>query len=97
MVDNNISKTVRIPSDLVDFINQQEGTDFTKRLVTVLMFAKDGDALHRITIDSYNDAVERQKKLLVRLTDLEATLTVLDQLTVLIKDLVKELQRSDEI
>lgn len=88
----NISKTVRLPSDLVDFVEDQEGSDFTKKLISVLRFAKDGDELHRITIDSFRDAVDKQKGLLLKLADLESTVIVLDQLTELVKDLVVELQ-----
>ena len=89
---DNISKTVRFPADLYEFIDRQEGNDFTKKLIKVLRFAQEGDELHRITLDSFKDAVAKQKSLLLRLSDLESTVIVLDQLTLLVKDLVKELQ-----
>lgn len=63
MSDHLISKTVRLPVYLVEFIEAQEGSTFTEKLQGVLNDARCGDSDYQIKLTHYKRQVERFERL----------------------------------
>lgn len=62
-----IQKSVRLPEELFDYVEQQDGRDFSKRLVNLLMDIKDGDAQRKEYLDSYDRAIKSRREELQKL------------------------------
>ncbi len=61
-----VSKSVRLPSDLVAFIEQSEGKDFSKKLIGILEDYISGDDSRQSDIKEYNRLVEMRSAELQR-------------------------------
>ena len=57
-----ISKTVRMPADIVAFVEAQEGPDFSKKLLGVLEDYRFGDDNRRRKIADYEKLLENQRR-----------------------------------
>lgn len=57
-----ISKTVRMPSDVVAYIEAQSGDTFSQKLLGVLEEFRFGDENRRKRIANYEEMLERQQK-----------------------------------
>jgi len=66
---DNISKTVRLPADLVNYIDQQEGSNFSQKLVGILVDYQKGDKIRKDTLAYYNRAVSERRQSLKDVTD----------------------------
>lgn len=64
-----VSRTVRFPEDIIAYIDAQEGTNFSKKLVGILYEYKDGDALRAERMARYDRYIGEQRELLQGLTD----------------------------
>lgn len=62
-----ISKSIRLPTDLVEFIEAQEGSNFSEKLVSILLEYRDGDADRQRVLESYRQGISRYKELFNRL------------------------------
>lgn len=59
-----VQKSIRLPSYLVDFINEQPGSDFSKKLVVLLTEYKNGDLERKLMLQRYDEQIaERRKRL----------------------------------
>ena len=59
-----ISKSLRLPSDVVDYVEQQPGDTFTSKLVTLLREVRDGDQQRAESLAWYESTLkERYQKL----------------------------------
>ncbi len=59
-----ISKSLRLPSDVVDYVEQQPGDNFTSKLVTLLREVRDGDQQRAENLAWYESTLkERYQKL----------------------------------
>lgn len=59
-----ISKSLRLPSDVVDYVEQQPGDTFTSKLVTLLREVRDGDQQRAENLAWYESILkERYQKL----------------------------------
>ncbi len=59
-----IQKSVRIPSDLVEFVDSQSGADFSKKLIGILTEYKNGDLERKLMLQRYEEQIaERRKRL----------------------------------
>lgn len=59
-----ISKSLRLPSDVVDYVEQQPGDTFTFKLVTLLREVRDGDQQRAENLAWYESTLkERYQKL----------------------------------
>lgn len=59
-----ISKSLRLPSDVVDYVEQQPGDTFTSKLVTLLREVRDGDQQRAENLAWYESTLkERYQKL----------------------------------
>ena len=59
-----ISKSLRLPSDVVDYVEQQPGDTFTSKLVTLLREVRDGDQERAENLAWYESTLkERYQKL----------------------------------
>lgn len=58
-----VTKSMRLPSDIVDYVEQQPGDTFTSKLVTLLREVKDGDQQRAENLAWYESTIEvnRQK------------------------------------
>lgn len=58
-MDNNlIQKSVRLSSDLVAWVDEQEGRDFSKKLVGILVEYRSGEAERLQTIELQKASIE---------------------------------------
>lgn len=64
-----VSKSVRIPVELVDYIELQEGYTFSDKLITLLDDVKNGDAKRRKMISEYDKQIDLRKQKLKELSD----------------------------
>lgn len=63
-MSETLQKTVRLPAELVDYVESQEGRDFSKKLVTLLNDIREGDDNRCRVIAHYNKVVaERSQQL----------------------------------
>ncbi len=59
-----IQKSVRIPSDLVEFVDSQPGADFSKKLIGILTEYKNGELERKLMLQRYDEQIaERSKRL----------------------------------
>lgn len=61
-MDNMVQKSIRLPSYLVDFINEQPGIDFSKKLVGLLTEYKNGDLERRAMLQRYDEQIEERRR-----------------------------------
>ena len=63
-MEKMIHKSVRLPADLVEYINSQPGSDFTNKLVHLLTDCKNGDLERKLMLQRYDEQIsERRKRL----------------------------------
>ncbi len=71
-----LQKTVRLPSDIVEYIEQQEGKDFSKKLVNLLDDVKNGDARRQEMLSDYEKRISEYR---TRLDELLSSIYTLKQ------------------
>lgn len=49
-----VKKSIRLPTDLVEYVNAQPGRDFSKKLVTLLTELREGDATRQDMLQQYD-------------------------------------------
>ncbi|MBR6643069.1 MAG: hypothetical protein IKL28_05350 [Lachnospiraceae bacterium] len=64
-----IQKSVRLPADLVDYIETQEGYTFSEKLVGVLEEYRSGDQRRRQVLERYNRDVQSRERRLAELLE----------------------------
>lgn len=64
-----VPKSVRLPRELVDFVETQPGKDFSKKLVGVLVEYKEGDEYRRKMIQRYDEQIAERRARLESLMD----------------------------
>lgn len=62
-----VSRTVRFPEDIIAYIDAQEGTNFSKKLISLIHEHKDGDAERAGRMAQYDRYIAGQQE---RLQDL---------------------------
>lgn len=67
MKSDNIQKSVRMPPELVEYIEKQRGPDFSKKLVGLLMDIRKGDHERQKMLDDYDKLLADKRD---RLSDL---------------------------
>lgn len=60
----NIQKSFRLPADLVEYIEQQEGRNFSDKLISLLDECRIGEEKRQKSIERYEQYVEECRKLL---------------------------------
>lgn len=58
-----ILKSVRLPDHLVEFIESQEGDNFSQKLTSILLEYRDGDDERQRMLESYRRDITRYKDL----------------------------------
>ena len=64
-----ISKSIRLPSDVVDYVEQQPGDTFTSKLVTLLREVRDGDQQRAENLAWYESTLKEKWQKLEELND----------------------------
>lgn len=64
-----VTKSMRLPSDIVEYIEQQEGDTFTSKLVTLLREVRDGDQERAENLAWYESTLKERYKKLEELDD----------------------------
>lgn len=64
-----VQKSVRLPQELVDFVQSQSGNDFSKKLVKILKDYKDGYTLRIAQVQRYDELIDNRQKQLQELTE----------------------------
>ena len=58
-----ISKTIRIPSDLLEFIETQPGDTFSAKLIGLVNEFRQGDDIRKAKLEAYHHTFERYDRL----------------------------------
>jgi hypothetical protein len=66
---DNVSKTVRLPPELVSYVDSQEGNNFSSKLISVLEEYKSGEQIRSSSISYYDRAISERRKKLNEVTD----------------------------
>lgn len=56
-MDKLIQKSVRLPEDLVEYVNAQKGRDFSKKLINLLTDIREGDAERQRQLQYYDKQI----------------------------------------
>lgn len=64
-----VSKTVRLPLELVEFVNAQEGKDFTSKLIKLLLRYEELDEDYKKTLVKYDELINHKREHLNELND----------------------------
>lgn len=67
MSNSTISKSIRLPDYLVEFIEAQEGDNFSEKLLGILYDYRCGDTDRQMMLQSYRRDIARYKDLYSRL------------------------------
>lgn len=57
-----VKKSIRLPSDLVEYVDAQQGRDFSKKLVTLLMELREGDTKRQDMLQQYDQQFNDYRK-----------------------------------
>ena len=81
-MSETLQKTVRLPSELVDYVESQEGRDFSKKLVALIVDVREGDARRKKHLEFYDKLIQERKDKLRELTDnLNQCILILNKLS----------------
>ncbi len=61
-MQETIKKSLRLPADLVEYVEKADGDDFSKKMVNVLIESKEGEAKRQKEIMYYDRAIEKRCK-----------------------------------
>lgn len=64
-----ISKTIRIPSDLLEFIETQPGDTFSAKLIGLVNEFRQGDEIRKFKLENYNRTIKQYDQLYRKLTN----------------------------
>ena len=67
--DNTVSKTIRLPVELVEYVELQDGKNFSAKLINLLDDIRNGDANRRATIAEYDDLIRDRRQKLREISD----------------------------
>lgn len=67
--DKTVSKTIRLPLDLVAYIELQDGENFSQQLQGILNDYRSGDADRQKRLAEYQRSIDRYKNIYTRLVD----------------------------
>ena len=80
--DQLVSKSVRLPESLIEYIELQEGGSFSSKLVHYLMECRSGEAERRKNLEFYDKMIaERQDKLKTSTDNLNQCILILNKLS----------------
>ncbi|MCM1561836.1 MAG: hypothetical protein NC123_20235 [Butyrivibrio sp.] len=86
-MESMVQKSLRLPSTLVDFINEQPGPDFSKKLVGLLTEYKNGDLERKLMLQRYDEQIaERRGRLDVLMQNINRVSTVSRRVDALLKE-----------
>lgn len=91
-MEKMVQKSVRIPADLLEFVNGQPGADFSKKFVAILTEYKDGEQERKLMIQRYDEQLAERKQ---RLDMLMADINSVTRIQRLVLDLISEVDRAE--
>ena len=56
-----VPKSVRLPQEIVDFVEQQPGADFSKKLVAILYDYWKGDEQRKLNLQRYDENIAARR------------------------------------
>ena len=71
-----VPKSVRLPQDIVDFVEQQPGADFSKKLVAILKEYRSGDEERQNIIKHFDQVIEERRNTYSKLVQQVNKLTI---------------------
>lgn len=77
--DNTVSKTIRLPVELVEYVELQDGKNFSAKLISLLDDVRNGDANRRATIAEYDDLIRDRRQKLREISDSMYNATLVTQ------------------
>lgn len=77
--DNTVSKTIRLPVELVEYVELQDGKNFSAKLINLLDDIRNGDANRRATIAEYDDLIRDRRQKLREISDSMYNATLVTQ------------------
>lgn len=76
-MEKMVQKSVRIPISLVEFVNNQPGADFSKKLVAILTEYKDGELERKVMLQRYDEQIaERRQRLDSLMSDINGVVRI---------------------
>jgi antitoxin component of MazEF toxin-antitoxin module len=66
--DDTVSKSVRLPLELVEYVELQEGKTFSAKLISLLEDIHSGDARRRKTLTEYDRQIEERSQKLTEIS-----------------------------
>ena len=91
-MEKMVQKSVRIPADIVEFVNNQSGADFSKKLVAILTEYKDEELERKLMIQRYDELIAERKNYL---DVLMSNVRVVKRVEQRVLDLVNEVDRAE--
>lgn len=64
-----ISKTIRLPSDLLEFIETQPGDTFSAKLIGLVNEFRQGDEIRKVKLKHYNRTIKQYDQLYSKLAN----------------------------
>lgn len=91
-MEKMVQKSVRIPIKLVEFVSDQPGADFSKKLIAILTEYKDGELERKLMIQRYDEQIaERKQRLDALIKDINCVTRIQNR----VLDLVSEVDRAE--
>lgn len=91
-MEKMVQKSVRIPIKLVEFVSDQPGADFSKKLVAILTEYKDGELERKLMIQRYDEQIAERKQ---RLDTLMSDVNKVSRIHYRVLDLIKEVEGAE--
>lgn len=91
-MEKMVQKSVRIPADLLEFVNNQPGADFSKKLVAILTEYKDGEIERKLMIQRYDEQLADRKQ---RLDTIVTDINRVTRIHLRVLDLIKEVESAE--
>lgn len=60
-LEKMVQKSVRLPAELVEYVNAQPGCDFTNRLTRVLAECKGGELERKLMLQRYDEQIAERR------------------------------------
>ncbi len=69
MANNLFHKSIRLSSDMIDYVNAQEGTNFSEKLVGILEDYRNGEVIRQNRLEVYDEQIAKKQERLEELCE----------------------------
>ncbi len=91
-MEKMVQKSIRMPSDIAEFVSSRSGADFSKKLVSLISEFRDGDVERSLMLQRYDEQIaERRDRLKLLMSDISAV----SRIHCRVLDLVHEVEKAE--